>query len=48
MSKNYAKVKKFYDAGLWSEVRVKNAVKMKWITPAEYELITGEKYIEED
>ena len=43
MSKNYAKVKNFYDRGLWSEARVKNAVKMKWITPAEYELITGEK-----
>lgn len=47
MSKNYAKVKKFYDRVLWSEARVKNAVRMKWITPAEYELITGEKYTEE-
>lgn len=47
MSKNYAKVKKFYDRGLWSEARVKNAVRARWITPAEYELITGEKYIEE-
>lgn len=48
MSKNYVKVKNFYDRWLWSEARVKNAVKMRWITPAEYELITGEKYIEED
>ncbi len=48
MSKNYEKVKRFYDRGLWSEARVKNAVKMRWITPAEYELITGEKYEEED
>ena len=47
MSKNYMKVKNFYDRGLWSAARVKNAVKMKWITPAEYELITGEKYTEE-
>lgn len=46
MSKNYEKVKRFYDRGLWSETRVKNAVKMKWITPAEYELITGEKHEE--
>ena len=46
MSKNYAKVKNFYDRGLWSEARVKNAVKMRWITLAEYELITGEKYEE--
>lgn len=48
MSKNYAKVKNFYDRGLWSKARVKNAVKARWITHAEYELITGEKYIEED
>lgn len=47
MSKNYEKVKRFYDRGLWSEARVKNAVKMRWITQAEYELITGEKYTEE-
>jgi uncharacterized XkdX family phage protein len=47
MSKNYEKVKRFYDRGLWSKVRVKNAVKARWITPAEYELITGEKYTEE-
>lgn len=46
MSKNYEKVKRFYDRGLWSKARVKNAVKMKWITPAEYGLITGEKYEE--
>ena len=46
MSKNYAKVKNFYDRGLWREARVKNAVKARWITPAEYELITGEKYEE--
>lgn len=46
MSKNYAKVKGFYDRGLWSKARVKNAVKMRWITPAEYELIAGEKYEE--
>lgn len=48
MSKNYAKVKGFYGRGLWSKARLKNAVKARWITPAEYELITGEKYAEED
>ena len=46
MSKNYAKVKNFYDRGLWSEARVKNAVRARWLTPAEYELITSEKYTE--
>lgn len=43
MSKNYEKVKKYYDNGLWSKQRVYNAVG-KWITETEYELITGEKY----
>lgn len=40
MSKNYGKVKGFYDAGLWSIGMVRNAVG-KWITEIEYETITG-------
>lgn len=43
MSKNYEKVKRYYDSGLWSKQRVYNAVG-KWITEDEYEMITGEKY----
>lgn len=47
-SKNFEKVKKFYDSGLWSIQRVRNAVENpasgSWITPEEYEEITGEKY----
>lgn len=49
-SKNYAKVKKYYDnylAGItpnWDKQRVYNVVG-KWITPEEYEMITGEPYI---
>ena len=42
-SKNFDKVKKYYDQGLWSKQRVYNVVN-KWITPAEYEEITGEEY----
>ena len=34
MSKNYEKVKNYYDKGLWNENRVHNAVG-KWITPEE-------------
>lgn len=43
-SKNFAKVKYYYDNGLWSKTKVHNAVG-KWITPAEYEEITGEPYV---
>lgn len=43
MSKNYDKVKRFYDAGLWSLGMVRNAVG-RWITPEEYLIITGELY----
>lgn len=43
MSENFAKVKKYYDNGLWSLERVGKAVG-RWITPEEYELITGQPY----
>ena len=47
-SKNYAKVKNYYDMGLWSKARVKNAVtnpaSKPWITEEEYQEITGEAY----
>lgn len=43
MSANFNKVKNYYDHGLWSIERVRKAVG-KWITPEEYELITGEPY----
>ena len=42
-SKNFCKVKDYYDRGLWSKARV-HAVVGKWITPEEYEEITGEPY----
>ena len=43
-SKNFEKVKKYYDNGLWSKAKVKNAVVKDGITAAEYEEITGEPY----
>jgi len=43
MSKNFEKVKDFYNAGLWSEGMVRNAVE-RWITENEYLDITGNKY----
>ena len=43
-SAKYAMVKEFYDAGVWSEARVKNAVVKGWITEAEFQSITGKAY----
>ena len=43
-SKNFEKVKNYYDNKLWNKKRVYNAVG-KWITDAEYEEITGEPYV---
>lgn len=44
-SKNFDKVKTYYDSGLWDKERVHKAVG-RWITTAEYEEITGEPYNE--
>ena len=46
MSKKFAKVKRYYDEGLWSKSMVRNAVVKGWITAEEYELIVGEPYEE--
>lgn len=42
-SKNYEKVKGYYEKGLWNINKVFNAVG-KWITEAEYSEITGYVY----
>lgn len=42
-SKNYEKVKTYYERGMWSKERVAAAVG-KWITADEYEEIVGEAY----
>lgn len=47
MSKNYNKVKKYYDKRLWNKKMVYNAVG-RWITAEEYKLITGEDYVPEE
>lgn len=44
MSKQYEKIKKYFDDGLWSKERVYNMVAKKVITTEEYELIIGKKY----
>ncbi len=42
-SKNFEKVKKFFDEGMWNEARVHNAVG-RWITEEEYAEIIGFSY----
>jgi uncharacterized XkdX family phage protein len=43
-SKNFEKVKNYYDSGLWNKARVRNAVVKAWITEEEYFEIVGENY----
>lgn len=42
-SKNFNKVKQYYDLGLWNMQKVESAVG-KWITEAEFEEITGQPF----
>ena len=48
MSKHLKKVKGYYDSGLWSIIRVRNAVVKGWITAEEFKMITGEVYGDDD
>lgn len=43
-SKNYDKVKGFYNRKLWDLTRVRNAVVKGWITEEEFVEITGKDY----
>lgn len=43
-SDNFEKVKRFYTLKVWNETRVRNAVKMGWITEEEFTEITGNEY----
>lgn len=44
MSKNYEKVKGYFEKGLWDEKRVYQAVN-RWITKIEFQEITGKEYL---
>ena len=41
----FARIKRFYDAGLWTKEMVADAVVFGRITPEQYEQITGEPYV---
>ncbi len=43
-SKNYDKVRDYYNQKLWDVTRVRNAVAKGWITGEEFAEITGEAY----
>jgi len=43
-SKNFDKVKRYYDAGLWGINKVRQAVVKGWITEEEFKEITGQDY----
>lgn len=44
MSKKYETVRKYYVDGVWSIKRVRDAVAKAWITPEEFQAITGQKF----
>lgn len=44
MSSKFEKVKGYFERGLWSLDRVRNAVVKGWITAEEFLAITGENY----
>lgn len=41
MSKHFAEIKKYFDSGVWSETKLREAVAKNWITAAEFQAITG-------
>lgn len=47
-SKNFDKVKMYYDKHLWNKKQVANAVVKAWITEDEYAEIVGEPYSAEE
>lgn len=44
-SKDFEKIKRYYDNGFWTKKMVKNAVIKGKITAEEYEEITGDPYV---
>ncbi len=47
MSNKFEKVKAYYECRLWDISRLRKAVEKGWITPEEFEEISGQVYAEE-
>lgn len=45
-SPKFDMIKSYYKRGLWSITRVRNVTEKGWITPGEFEEITGQPYEE--
>ena len=45
MSAFAEKVKRYYDLGLWTDSKLRNAVEKAAITEDEYKAITGQEYL---
>ena len=45
MSADFAKLKEYFDGGLWTKKQIGDAVSKGWITAEEYREITGEDYV---
>lgn len=41
----YERIKKYYELGVWSKERVRQAVVKGWLSAEEYRGITGEDYV---
>ena len=41
----FARIKRFYDGGLWTKEQVHTVVGLGTITPEQYKQITGENYV---
>lgn len=41
MSKHFEEIKKYYDAGVWNEQKLREAVAKNWINASEFQVITG-------
>lgn len=46
MSKNYKMIKKYYDMGIYKDKQIHDFVVKGQLTEEEYELITGNPFIE--
>ena len=43
-SEKFETVKKYFDMGLWTETKLRNAVVKNWITADEFKEISGKDY----